>query len=135
MNQTRIHWSFWLICIIALIWNAMGCINYIMQLDPESLARYPDAARVLVETRPLWASIGFAVAVFLGLLGDILLILRKASAYYFFNASLFGAIATNIHTFRITEAVDIWAGSIMSMMMAAFLIWYSKFAEHKGWTE
>jgi hypothetical protein len=28
-----IHWSFWLICVFALLWNVGGAINYLMQTN------------------------------------------------------------------------------------------------------
>jgi len=133
MSAVKIHWSFWVICILALIWNVMGSMNYLMQMNPEMLANYPEAAKSLVESRPAWATGAFAIAVFGGVIGDILLILRKTVAYYLFIASLLGVIVTNIHTVQVTSAVDIWIGSAMSLAVAAFLIWYSKLVKGKGW--
>lgn len=133
MAEIRIHWSFWLICIVALIWNGMGSMNFIIQMNPEMLTNYPDAAKSLIETRPIWATGAFAIAVFVGLLGDILLILRKAAAYYLFIASLIGVVVTNIHSAQVTSAIDIWVGSLMAIVVAAFLIWYTKYSQRKGW--
>lgn len=133
MTEIRIHWSFWVISVAALIWNVMGSINFIMQMNPAMLANYPEAAKSLVATRPQWATGAFAIAVFGGALGDILLILRKAAAYCVFIASLLGVIVANIHTFQVSSAIDIWVGSSMSLVIAAFLIWYTKLVKRKGW--
>ncbi len=135
MSETYIkpHWSFWVICIVALIWNVMGSINFIMQANPEMLANYPEAAQSLVASRPLWATIAFAVAVFGGALAGTLLLLKKAIAYYLFVASFLGALITNIHIFQVSNAIDIWVGSMMSLIIAAFLIGYSKLVKRKGW--
>ena len=35
-----VHWSFWAIGAVALIWNVMGTINFFMQMDPDMLAAY-----------------------------------------------------------------------------------------------
>jgi len=128
-----VHWSFWVIGVVALIWNVMGDINFFMQMNPDSLADYPEAARSLVEGRPTWATAGFAVAVFGGALGCILFLLKKSAAYYLFIASLLGVVVTNIHTFGITSSTEIWVGSLMSLAVAVFLTWYSKRVERKGW--
>lgn len=132
-NVDGIHWSFWAISIIALIWNVMGSINYFMQMNPDALAGYSEAARLLVESRPVWAAGAFAIAVFGGALGCLLLLLKKAKAFYVFIVSLIGVIVTNTHTFGITDSAEIWVGSLMSFVVALFLIWYSKLAERKGW--
>jgi len=131
--QIKSHWSFWVICIVALIWNTMGSINFVMQTKPEMVANFPEAAQSLIASRPLWATIAFAIAVFGGLLAELLILLKKSVAYYLFVASFLGALITNIHTFQVSSAVDIWVGSLMSMLVAAFLIWYSKLAKRKGW--
>ena len=121
-----VHWSFWLIGVIALIWNVMGCINFLMQMNSGSLANYPEAARSLVENRPPWATGAFAIAVFGGSLGCLLLLFKKSVAYYVFIVSLLGVIVTNIHTFGMATSTEIKVGSLMSLVVAVFLIWYSK---------
>ena len=113
------HWSFWLISVLALIWSFMGCINYILQMNPES--------------RPAWATGAFAITVFGGALGAILLLFRKSAAYYVFIASLLGVIFTLIHTFSVEVSTGIVVGSLMSLIVGALLVWYSKYALKKNW--
>ena len=72
----NIHWSFWVIGAVALIWNGMGAINYGMQMNPDMLASYRESERAIIEGRPAWATAGFAFAVFGGTLGSVLLLLR-----------------------------------------------------------
>ena len=132
-NIGGVHWSFLAIGAVALVLNVMGCINLFMQMNPDALADYPEAARSLVEGRPGWATGAFAIAVFGGALGSLLLLLRKSAAYYVFVASLLGVMVTNIHTFGMAGSTEIWVGSLMSLVVAAFLIWYSKQAASKGW--
>ena len=54
MNKSLVkpHWSFWVVCVIALIWNAMGCMNFIMQMNPETVANFPESAKSLIASRP-----------------------------------------------------------------------------------
>ena len=132
-NAARVHWSFWAIGAVALIWNVMGCINYLMQTNADLLSRYPEDARALIEGRPAWATGAFAIAVFGGALGCLLLLIKKSAAYYLYVASLLGVVVTNIHTFSVASSAEIWSGSLMSLVIAAFLIWYSKWVAGKGW--
>ncbi len=111
----------------------MGVINYLMQTNADALSGYPEAARALVEGRPAWATGAFAIAVFGGALGCLLLLFKKSFANYLFVASLLGVIVTNIHTFSAGGSTGISVGSLMSFVVAVFLIWYSKQAESKGW--
>jgi hypothetical protein len=132
----RVHWSFWVIGAIALIWNLAGVVNFFAQMDPDILAKYRESERAIVEGRPIWATGAFAIAVFGGALGCLLLLLRKSAAYYMFIASLLGVIVTMIHAIRVD--IDFGPGEIigiilMPLVAVAFLIWYSKRAESKGW--
>lgn len=129
----KVHWNFWLISTFMLVWNVMGCINFFMQMNPDSLANYSEAVRSLVADRPAWATGAFAVAVIGGSLGCLMLLLRKSAAFYVFVASLLGVMVTNIHTFGTTSSTGILVASSMSLVVAGFLIWYSKFVERKGW--
>ena len=133
-----VHWSFWVIGAVALIWNVMGTMNFFVQMNADALAAYPAAERAIVEGRPAWATGAFAIAVFGGTLGSLLLLLRKSAAFYVFIASLLGVVVTHIHTLRVaSSAVDfglaVIAAISMSVVVAAFLIGYSKLAESKGW--
>ncbi len=131
-----VHWSFWAIGAVALIWNAMGVINFFVQMNADALAAMPESHRAIVEGRPVWATGAFAIAVFGGALGCLLLLFRKSAAYYLFIASLLGVIVTMTHTLGVH--IDFGLGEIvgiilMPLVAAAFLIWYSKRAQSKGW--
>jgi hypothetical protein len=135
----RVHWSFWAIGAVTLIWNVMGVINFFMQMNADALASFPESHRAIVEGRPAWATGAFAIAVFGGALGSFLLLLRKSAAYYLFIASLLGVIVQLIHTLGIARSaidfspLEISMIILMPLVVAAFLIWYSKWAESKAW--
>lgn len=131
----RVHWSFWIIGAVGLIWNVMGGMNFVMQLNADSLASYPESYRPIIECRPAWATAAFAIAVFGGAIACLLLLLKKPAAYWLFIASLFGVIVTMGHIYSVTgfSAFDIWIGVLMQLAVAALLIWYAKHAQTKGW--
>ena len=135
-NVNAVHWSFWVIATFMLIWNVMGCINFFVQMNPDMVASYRETEQAIISGRPAWATVAFAVAVFGGALGCLLLLLRKSAAYYLFIASLLGVIVTMPHTLGL--GIDFGLGEILGIILmplavAAFLIWYSKQAERKGW--
>jgi len=131
-----VHWSFWAIIIFMLIWNVMGCINFFVQMNPEMVASYRENEKAIITGRPVWATVAFAIAVFGGALGCLLLLVKKSIAFYFFIASLLGVVVTIVHTlsigieFGIGEVIGI---IIAPLMVAVFLIWYSKYVQNKGW--
>ena len=60
---------FWMIALLGLIWNALGCFNFALQMDPDALADVPPAYRAVIAHRPGWVTAAFAVAVFGGGIG------------------------------------------------------------------
>ena len=65
----RVHWSFWVIGAVALIWNVLGGVNFFVQMNADVVTSFPETARAIIEGRPAWATGGFAIAVFGGALG------------------------------------------------------------------
>ncbi len=129
-----VHWSFWAIGAVTLIYNVVGVVNFFTQMNADTVAAMPELYRAIIEGRPAWATGAFAVAVFGGALGCLLLLLRKSAAYYLFIASLLGAIVTMIHTLGMAGSdIGSMVGNLVQLAVTAFLIWYSKRAESKSW--
>lgn len=131
-----VHWSFWVIAAVALIWNIMGCMNFVMQMNADAVASMPETHRAIIDGRPLWATAGFAIGVFGGAIGAVLLLLRKSAAVFVFIASLIGVIVTMIHTLGLGihfNAFEMVMMVVLPFVFAAFLIWYAKLAERHGW--
>lgn len=134
----RVHWSFWAVGAVALIWNLMGVMNYLAQTSAEVVAAMPETHRAIIEGRPAWATSGFAIGVFGGVLGCILLLLRKPAAFYLFVVSLLGVIVTMIHTATIASEFEFNSfetvmTTVMPIVVAVFLVWYSKKVQSRGW--
>ena len=120
---SSVHWSFWLINVVALLWNIGGAINYLMQTNLEFVSTLPETHRAIIEGRPAWATGGFAIGVFGGALGSLLLLLRKSTAFYVFIASLIGIIVTMIHTTNVaTSVIDFTPGEIFVMVLLPMIV-------------
>jgi len=133
-NPREIHWSFWAIAVVGLLFNLMGCANFLSQMSSEMVASMPEAYRAIVENRPAWATGAFAIAVFGGALGGILLLLKKSAAYYVFIASLVGAFAAQIPFLGVEGFPnDAMIGWVSQLIVGSFLVWYAKYAEMRGW--
>ena len=105
-------------------------------MNPEMVSSYRETEQAIISGRPAWATVAFAVAVFGGALGCFLLMLKNSVSFYLFIASLLGVVVTMIHT--LSTGIDFGIGEIlgiilMPLVIAAFLIWYSRYAENKGW--
>ncbi|TCK69337.1 hypothetical protein DFQ05_0858 [Winogradskyella wandonensis] len=128
---------FWIVSVLALLWNGMGVLAYIGQafITEDMIAQLPadQQAQYLME-HPAWYTAAFATAVFAGALGAICLLIRKKWAYFLFVLSALGAIIQHAYLFMNVEMTG--AQMIMPVMVIVvclFLIYFSKNAISKQW--
>ena len=138
--MTKPSKSFWIISILALIWNLMGVNQYLQQAyNTESFkAMYNEEQLQAIANTPSWAIAAFAVAVFSAVLGCISLLLRKKWAQFFFGLSLLGVIIQMYHNLFVIKSIAVYGPGAMFMtililIVALFLYWYSKFIQKKNW--
>lgn len=97
LRKTNGFNSLWIIGGLALIWNAYGVVQFagsVTATQESLLAQGLTAEQAAVMTGyPTWMTIVFAVGVFGGLAGSVLLLMRKALAVPVFAASLTGYVA------------------------------------------
>ncbi|MCL6295049.1 hypothetical protein [Jejuia spongiicola] len=126
---------FWVVSVLALIWNGMGVMAYLARAyaTDEMIAALPEEqqAEFLVE-HPTWYTAAFAIAVFAGALGCIALLLRKKMAYILFVLSGLSAIIQHIYLFMNVD-IPSMVMPIMIIVVCLFLIWFSKNSISKGW--
>lgn len=131
---------FWIISVIALIWNALGVMAYLNQafMTAEDFAALSEAEQALYADYPAWATAAFAIAVFGGALGSIFLLIRKKLAYITFIVSFLGIVVQMIQNLVLSNAIEVYGpgGMIMPIMVLLIglgLIFYSKKAIGNGW--
>lgn len=131
---------FWIIAVLAVLWNALGVMAYFADVNqtPEQMAALSQTMQDLYASRPSWAVGGFAVAVFGGLLGGILLLLKKKLASSVFLVSLLGLLVQNVYWFGMAKAHQVFPASshvmpLVVMLVAVFLVWFARSSAAKGW--
>ena len=129
-----VHWGFWVIGAVGLIFNVLGCINFFSQMNADAVASMPEIYRTIAQSRPAWGTAAFALAVFGGFLGCILLLLRKSVALYVFFAAVVGAVAAQIPFLGMVDfPAEAWIGWLSQVAVGVFLVWYSRLAKNRDW--
>lgn len=127
---------------VLLVWNIIGLMFYYQQstLTPEIMADAGlTAAQIAhITDTPAWGHSGYAIAVNAGVLGAILLLLRKAWAVPLFILSLVGALVQDLDAFVMRDALEAWGSSavflpLIVIVICVFEIWYALRAKQKGW--
>lgn len=131
---------FWIIGVAALVWNALGVMQYLglAYMTDEVRAALPEAERALYENIPTWVTAAFAIAVFGGLIGSAFLLMRKKLARPMFLISLIAIIVQMSYNLFMSRAAEVYGpGSvimpIMVIVIGVFLLMYSKKTIAKGW--
>lgn len=131
--------AFWVIGILALIWNGLGAMAYLgTAFMPEEVkTKLPEDQLTILENTPAWATAAFAIAVWFGVLGAIVFLMRKKAAKPIFIISFIGIIVQLIYNFFIANALEAYGpgGLVMPVLTVGFglfLIWYSKKCSQDG---
>ena len=132
--------SFYIIGIAALIWNLIGVMAYVMQvtMSDAAMAALPEEQQAFIQNSPVWVTAAYAIATNAGALGCVLLLVRQSWAFLVLVVSFAGIVVQNLYGYIMGGAVDVYGAagvglSVAVMVIGAFLIWYAKMAESKGW--
>lgn len=129
---------FWVIGIIALLWNLMGVNAYLQQAyRTEAFTAMLTTEQLdMVNNTPAWAVAAFATAVFAGALGSIALLLRKNWAKQLFLLSILAILVQLTYAFFFSDAIEMFGPPVMpilALVVLLFLVWYSNRSITKGW--
>lgn len=131
---------FWVVAVIALLWNLMGVLAYLGEAfaTPEMMEAMPEDQRMMIENRPAWATAAFAIAVWGGALGSLLLLLRKGLSYTILIISLIGVLVQMVYNLFIAESTASYGPAqiamvIMIPLIGILLILFAKRGKTVGW--
>jgi hypothetical protein len=126
---------FWIVSVIALLWNLMGVIAYLTMAfaTDEMIANMPpEQQEAFLIEYPSWVTAAFALAVFCGFFASIGLLIRKKWAYGLFVVSAMAAISQHIYIFMNVD-VDSYVMPVMVIIVCILLVFYAKNTITKQW--
>ncbi|HEY7959053.1 MAG TPA: hypothetical protein VID20_03235 [Sphingomicrobium sp.] len=138
--QVRTPVHLWVVGVLAFLWNCFGCYDYLMtNLKSQAyLAQFTADQIAYMDNLPRWLTAFWALGVWGGLVGSILLLIRNRYAVWAFGASFVGAVIGLGYQLVITTMPASMKQGMMGVMpyviilVTAFLFWYAWNAEKKG---
>jgi len=121
-HQAPLH--LWIVGILSLLWNAMGCFDYLatkLRLD-FYMSQFTEAQLEYFYSFPAWLSIFWALGVWGSLLGSLALLLRSRWAVALFAVSLLGMIVSTAYTVLLSDGLEIMGGSGAAFSAVIFVI-------------
>ena len=121
-NQTP--WHLWLVGTIALLWNAIGALDYYMsQTKNEAyMSMFTPEQLDFFYSFPSWSVALWAIAVWGGLLACLLLLLRKHLAVQVFLISLVCMIINTIYIYGFMNGMKVMGDPLSLAFSAAIII-------------
>ena len=138
-TPARTPWHLWVVGIAALLWNCLGGFDYLMtQTQNESyMSNFTPEQLEYFYGFPAWVVSAWAIAVWGGLLGSILLLLRKKLAVPVFLTVFVAVLVTTFHNFVLTNGLEIMGtfAAVFTVVVIAIAVglWqYSKRMRARG---
>jgi len=123
--------------IASLLFMLLGCVTYVIHVtaDPASL---PLDQRTVYEAEPLWVTAAYAVAVWAGLLGAVLLVIRRKLAQPLLLVSLAAVLGwlaglVLVPALRETISANDLAVAIVVAAITWTIFWFARHSSQRGW--
>ena len=123
--------------VASLLFMALGCIMYLMHVlaDPATMTIERRAA---YEAEPMWVTATFAVAVWVGAAGALLLVMRKRLAEFLLLVSLAATLVWLAGLVLVTGLRENMSANdlLVAIVITAItwtIFWFARRSRQRGW--
>jgi len=129
-----------LVGILGGLWSSIGVISFMLtQMNVEAvMSQFPPQQRAYFESFPLWAIAFWAIGVFGGVIGCLLLLLKSRLAFPVLLASALGATVSNLGGLFLLGGMEVMREtggvgfSAVPIVFGAFMEYYALAMKKKG---
>jgi hypothetical protein len=117
-------WHLWVAGILALLWNLGGAFDYLMnQTGNETyLSQITPEQREFFRAFPAWVVAAWAIAVWGGLLGVVLLLARRRFAVPVLWVSFLAMLVTAFRNFVLADGIKVIGGTANLVFTAVIFL-------------
>ena len=133
-------WHLWLVGTLGGMWSAIGVTSFMLtQMNVEAvMSRFPPEQREYFLSFPLWADGFWAIGVFGGVIGCVLLLLKNRLASPVLLASAIGAVVANLGGLFLLGGMEVMGETdglgfaAIPIVFGAFMAYYPRAMDRKG---
>ena len=138
-GNVKAPWHLWAVGLVTLIWNGFGAFSWYQQVT--RAAGYWGNLTMqqvqYVQQQPVWVEIVFGVGVWTGVLGALMLLMRRKLAFNAFAASLIAVLVNTLYMQVLSDGRAVMGNGtlvagIAVIVVAAASIAYAGFARKRG---
>lgn len=138
-GHAKTPWHLWAVGAATLLWNGFGAFQWYRQVT-RSDSYWGDLTMEQVQfiiAQPMWVEVAFGVGVWTGVLGALMLLLRRRLALNAFVASLIAILVNTLFMQVLSNARAVFGNgtliaAIAVIAVAAASIVYAHFARKRG---
>lgn len=128
---------FWICATVALLFEAFGCYMYLVQVMMDH-ASMPLDQRAMWDATPTWIIAAYAVAVWVGVIGALLLLMRRRLAVPFLLVSLVAVVVQFSGLFLVPQLRQTVPDTALvvpiALIVSCYLIFLlARLAGKRGW--
>ena len=137
----RTPWHLWVVGGLSLLWNGFGGDLYLMtQMGGEEFLRSMGSTQAAIDwqaSMPAWMNALWAIGVWGGVLGAVLLLMRMKWAMYAFLASLAAMVISLVASLTVFNGMNVYTTAelvqtaVLTFIAIGFLL-YSRMMVRKG---
>lgn len=131
---------FWIIAVVSLLWNLIGGYDYLMTQteNVDYMKKFTPEQLTYFYGFPAWVVSTWAIAVWGGVLGSVLMLLRHRAAVVVFLLALMAMVVTSFHNFFLSNGMEMMGGigpilfTVVIFMVSLALFLYSRAMQQQG---
>ena len=138
-GQAKAPWHLYAVGLLALLWNGYGASQWYMQVTRVTsyYANLTLEQVQYIQAQPVWVEVLFGVGVWTGVLGSLMLLLRRKLAFNAFVASLIAVLVNTLYVQVMTNGREVLGvatlyAAIALIVVAAACAAYAHFARKRG---
>lgn len=139
-NALKTPHHLWWIGALALLWNCAGAFDYVMTETRNSsyMSAFTPEQLAYFNAFPMWAVATWALGVWGGVLGSMLLLMRRRWSVPVFAISLAGMVLTFFYNYVLTNGFDIMGGAGalaftgVILVVGVALLFYARALRRRG---
>lgn len=137
--QAKAPWHLYAVGVVTLLWNGFGALQWYQQVTRAASywGKLTMAQVQYVQMQPMWVEVAFGVGVWTGVLGALMLLLRRKLAFNAFVASFVAILVSALYVQVLSNGREIMgSGTLVAAIAVAAVaiasIAYAGFARKRG---
>ncbi|HRO32714.1 MAG TPA: hypothetical protein PLQ03_04800 [Brevundimonas sp.] len=133
-------WHLWLVGVASLAWNGLGAWQWWMKTTGSQgyWGALTQAQADYMRAAPLWTDVAFGLTIWCGVLGALLLLLRRRLAFNAYAASLIAILADSTYVHFLSNGREVMGTEgvmfgVVLIVLCAGQTLYARWAGRRGW--